>query len=113
MQQSAIVSQMANDPFRAVAHPIRREIVERLAHGSATVGVVSRGLGVSKPTISKHLKVLERAGVVARTVEGRTHQLDLKVATLVEAADWFDRQRVVWTRMFDAVDDILSEGKQP
>jgi DNA-binding transcriptional ArsR family regulator len=112
-QQPAIVSQMANDPFRAVAHPIRREIVERLAHGSATVGVVSRGLGVSKPTISKHLKVLERAGVVARTVEGRTHQLDLKVATLVEAADWFDRQRVVWTRMFDAVDDILSEREQP
>lgn len=113
MQQPAIVSQMANDPFRAVAHPIRREIVERLAHGSATVGVVSRGLGVSKPTISKHLKVLEGAGVVARTVEGRTHQLDLKVATLVEAADWFDRQRVVWTRMFDAVDEILSEREQP
>jgi DNA-binding transcriptional ArsR family regulator len=104
---------MANDPFRAVAHPIRREIVERLAHGSVTVGVVSVGLGVSKPTISKHLKVLERAGVVGRRVEGRTHQLDLRVAGLVEAADWFDRQRVVWTRMFDAVDDILSEREQP
>jgi DNA-binding transcriptional ArsR family regulator len=103
---------MANDPFRAVAHPIRREIVERLAHGSATVGVVSRGLGVSKPTISKHLKVLERAGVVVRRVEGRTHQLDLNVAPLAEAAEWFDRQRVVWTRMFDAADDLLGERKE-
>jgi DNA-binding transcriptional ArsR family regulator len=103
---------MANDPFRAIAHPIRREIVERLAHGPATVGVVTRDFGVSKPTISKHLKVLEGAGVVARTVEGRTHQLNLVVAPLAQAAEWFDRQRETWTRMFDAVDDLLSERKE-
>ena len=103
---------MANDAFRAVAHPVRRGIVERLAHGPTTVAVATRGFGVSKPTISKHLKVLERAGVVVRTVEGRTHQLDLNVVPLVAAADWFDRQRVVWTRMFDAADDLLSERKE-
>ncbi|HEV8527778.1 MAG TPA: metalloregulator ArsR/SmtB family transcription factor [Kribbellaceae bacterium] len=103
---------MANDAFRAVAHPIRRGIVERLAQGSATVGVATRGFGVSKPTISKHLKVLERAGVVVRTVEGRTHQLELNVAPLNEAAEWFERQRVVWTRMFDAVDDLLNSRKE-
>jgi DNA-binding transcriptional ArsR family regulator len=100
---------MANDPFSVVAHPLRRRIVERLAHGPATVGVVSRGFGVSKPTVSRHLKVLENAGVVVRTVRGRAHQLDLNVAPLVEASDWFDRQRVVWSRMFDAVDDLLRE----
>jgi DNA-binding transcriptional ArsR family regulator len=103
---------MANDPFRALAHPIRREIVERLADGPASVGVATRGFGVSKPTISKHLKVLEHAGVVVRRVEGRTHQLDLNVAPLAEAAEWFDRQRVMWTRMFDAVDELLSEREQ-
>jgi DNA-binding transcriptional ArsR family regulator len=103
---------MANDPFRAVAHPIRRGIVERLARGPATVGVVTRGFGVSKPTISKHLKVLEREGVVLRTVNGRTHLLDLNPAPLAEAADWFDQQRVVWTRMFDAVDDLLAARKE-
>jgi len=86
--------------------------VERLAQGSATVGVATRGFGVSKPTISKHLKVLERAGVVVRTVEGRTHQLELNVAPLNEAAQWFERQRVVWTRMFDAVDDLLNSRKE-
>jgi DNA-binding transcriptional ArsR family regulator len=107
-----MVSRMANDPFRAVAHPIRREIVERLAQGPATVGVVTRGFGVSKPTISKHLKVLERAGVVVRRVEGRTHQLGLNVAPLAEVAEWFDRQRAIWTRMFDAVDDLLSEREE-
>jgi DNA-binding transcriptional ArsR family regulator len=103
---------MANDAFRAVAHPIRRGIVERLAQGPATVGVATRDFGVSKPTISKHLKVLERAGVVVRTVEGRTHQLELNVAPLNEAAEWFERQRVVWTRMFDAVDDLLNSRKE-
>jgi DNA-binding transcriptional ArsR family regulator len=103
---------MANDAFRAVAHPIRRGIVERLARGPAAVGVVTRGFGVSKPTISKHLKVLERAGVVVRTVQGRTHQLELNVAPLNEAAEWFERQRVVWTRMFDAVDDLLNSRKE-
>ena len=100
---------MANDPFSAVAHPLRRRIVERLAHGPATVGVVTRGFGVSKPTVSRHLKVLENAGVVVRTVRGRAHHLDLNLAPLVEASDWFDRQRVVWSRMFDAVDDLLRE----
>jgi DNA-binding transcriptional ArsR family regulator len=103
---------MANDSFRAVAHPIRRGIVERLAHGPATVGVATRGFGVSKPTISKHLKVLEGTGVVVRSVDGRTHELRLEPAALSDAAEWFDRQRVVWERMFDAVDDLLSEPRK-
>jgi DNA-binding transcriptional ArsR family regulator len=106
-----IVSLLANDSFWAVAHPIRRGIVERLGAGPATVGVVTRGFGVSKPTISKHVKVLERSGVVVRTVRGRTHELSLSADGLSEAAEWFDRQRVVWGRMFDAVDDVLAEGK--
>jgi DNA-binding transcriptional ArsR family regulator len=102
---------MANDPFRAVAHPIRREIVERLAAGPATVGVATRGFGVSKPTISKHLKVLEREGVVARTVEGRTHRLQLCPEALSDAAQWFESQRVVWGRMFDAVEELVAERR--
>jgi DNA-binding transcriptional ArsR family regulator len=95
-----------------VAHPIRRRIVERLADGPATVGVATRGFGVSKPTISKHVKVLERAGVVVRSVDGRTHQLRLEPKALSDAAEWFDRQRVVWERMFDAVDELLSEPRE-
>jgi DNA-binding transcriptional ArsR family regulator len=103
---------MTNNAFSAVAHPIRRGIVERLARGPATVGVATRDFGVTKPTISRHLKVLEREGVVVRTVKGRTHQLELNVVPLNDAAEWFDRQRVVWTRMFDAVDELLNSRKE-
>ena len=100
---------MVNDSFKALSHPIRREIVERLAGGPATVGEVTRGFGVSKPAISKHLKVLEESGVVTRVVEGRTHRLSLEPRVLGEAADWMDRQRGLWERMFDAVDEYLKE----
>jgi DNA-binding transcriptional ArsR family regulator len=85
--------------------------VERLAEGPATVGVATRGFDVSKPTISKHLKVLESAGVVVRSIEGRTHRLRLEPKALSDAAEWFDQQRAVWERMFDAVDDLLADPR--
>jgi len=102
---------VVNDPFRALAHPIRRGIVERLATGPATVGVATAGFGVSKPAISKHLRVLEESGVVTRVVDGRTHRLSLDTHALGEAAEWMDRQRAVWARMFDVVDDYLKEER--
>jgi DNA-binding transcriptional ArsR family regulator len=100
---------VVNDPFKALSHPIRRGIVERLAAGPATVGDATGGFGVSKPAISKHLRVLEETGVITRTVEGRTHLLSLDARALGEAADWMDRQRALWGRLFDVVDDYLKE----
>jgi DNA-binding transcriptional ArsR family regulator len=100
---------VVNDPFKALSHPIRRGIVERLAAGPATVGDATSGFGVSKPAITKHLKVLEETGVVTRVIEGRTHRLSLQPAVLSVAADWMDRQRVLWERMFDVVDEYLNE----
>jgi DNA-binding transcriptional ArsR family regulator len=103
---------MANDPFRALAHPIRRGIVERLAHGPATIGEATGGFGVSKPTISKHVKALEEAGLVVRAIEGRTHRLALDLDGLGEAVEWVDRQRAIWERLFDVVDDYLEEQRE-
>lgn len=74
--------------FLAVSHPVRRAIVERLLDGPATVGRASGGLGVTKPAVTKHLKILEAAGVVTRTVRGRTHVLRLEPGSLRDAADW-------------------------
>jgi len=100
---------VVNDPFKALSHPIRRGIVERLAEGPATVGDVSAGFEVSKPAISKHLRVLEETGVVTREVVGRTHRLSLELDALREAAEWMDRQRALWGRLFDVVDEYLNE----
>ena len=100
---------MVNNAFKALAHPIRRDIVERLSSGSATVSEATAGMGVSKPAISKHVKLLEDAGVITRTIEGRTHRLALEPDSLGEAVAWMERQRAAWTRMFDVVDDYLNE----
>ena len=102
---------MVNDPFKALSHPIRRGIVERLADGPATVGIVTAGFGVSKPAISKHLKVLEETGVVTRVIDGRTHRLSLEPEALTDAAEWMDHQRALWGRLMDVVDEYLKEDK--
>jgi DNA-binding transcriptional ArsR family regulator len=103
---------MVNSPFKALSHPLRREIVERLAAGPATVGEVTGDFDVSKPAISKHLKVLEESGVVSRVTRGRTHVLSLETAALDEATEWMVHQREIWTRMFDVVEDHLKEEQR-
>jgi DNA-binding transcriptional ArsR family regulator len=103
---------MANSVFKALAHPLRRDIVERLSGGAATVGEATRGLGVSKPTISRHLKLLEEAGVVTRVIDGRTHRLQLEPQALADAAQWLESQRVRWERLFDVVEEYLDERKE-
>jgi DNA-binding transcriptional ArsR family regulator len=100
---------MANDAFAALAHPIRREIVERLSGGPASVGEVTRDFGVSKPTLSRHLKLLEDAGVVSRVIAGRTHRLALRPDTLAHTSEWIERQRTRWEALFDAVGEYLEE----
>jgi DNA-binding transcriptional ArsR family regulator len=95
--------------FAALAHPLRRAIVERLADGPASVGEATRGFPVSKPAISRHLRVLEDAGVVARAVEGRKHTLRLEHRPLAGASDWIERQRELWERKFDVVEQYLGE----
>jgi DNA-binding transcriptional ArsR family regulator len=96
--------------FSAFAHPVRRAIVARLALGPATVGEATGGLGVSKPAVTKHLKVLEEAGVVRRAVEGRTHRLSLEPQPLGDASEWLERHRLLWEAKFDAVERHLADG---
>jgi DNA-binding transcriptional ArsR family regulator len=107
---------LANDTFHALAHPLRRGVVERLALGPATVGEATRGFGVSKPTMTRHLRVLEDAGLIVRSVEGRTHRLRLDGVPLTEVEAWLARQRSSWERLFDVVERYLdeeSEGQEP
>jgi DNA-binding transcriptional ArsR family regulator len=110
-----MVNAMVNDAlaldrsFAALAHPLRRAIVERLAAGPASVGEATRGFPVSKPAISRHLRVLEEAGVLTRAIDGRNHVLRLERRPLAGASEWMDRQRVLWERKFDVVEQFLGE----
>jgi DNA-binding transcriptional ArsR family regulator len=98
--------------FRALGHPVRVAIVERLARGPATVGDATAGLDVSKPAVTKHLKVLEGAGLVTREVEGRTHRLALAEQPLLQAGGWIERQRALWESKFDTIEAYLEEERQ-
>ena len=98
--------------FEALSHPARRAIVERLVAGPTTVGEASAGLGISKPAITKHVKVLEVAGVVTRTVRGRTHLLRLESRPLREASTWLELHRSLWEAKFEAVERHLAESHE-
>ena len=111
-----MVNQMANSAldrtFAACSHPIRRGIVERLTTGEMSVGDATRDFGVSKPAISKHLKVLEEAGVIARVIDGRTHRLRIRERPLRDADEWLTRQRELWERKLDVVEQYLREQRE-
>lgn len=83
--------------FRALADGTRRAILGRLARGDTSVGELARPFRVSRPAISKHLRVLERAGLVRRAREGRISRCMLDAAAMREAAEWVDRYRAFWT----------------
>jgi DNA-binding transcriptional ArsR family regulator len=96
--------------FLALSHPVRRSIVERLAAGPATVRQATEGLSVSKPAVTKHLRVLEDAGVITRRVEGRTHRLSLRAHAFADAESWLETHRRLWEAKLDAVERHLAKG---
>lgn len=98
--------------FAALADPTRREILSRLSQGPATVGEVAAPFELSAPAISQHLKVLERAGLVTRTVHGQWRTLSLQVEPLDEASAWVEQQRREWGLRLDALEHHLTTMKQ-
>ncbi len=95
--------------FAALADPTRRAILARLAAGEASVTELARPFAVSQPAISKHLKVLERAGLVARGREGQRRPRRLEAKPLAEATAWLERYRRFWERRFRRLDALLDE----
>jgi DNA-binding transcriptional ArsR family regulator len=96
-------SQRLDRTFGALADPTRRAIIGRLARGEATVGELARPFRVSRPAISQHLRVLERAGLVRRTRDGRVSRCRLDAHVMGEAAAWVERYRVFWTDRLEAL----------
>jgi DNA-binding transcriptional ArsR family regulator len=93
--------------FAALADPTRRAIIARLADGEATVTELAEPFPISLPAISRHLKVLERAGLISRSRSGQWRSSALEAAPLKEATDWMERYRVFWDASFDRLDAHL------
>ena len=98
--------------FAALADPTRRAIVARLAKGEASVLELAEPFDMSQPAISKHIKVLERAGLVARRRDAQRRPCRLVVAPLREATDWLERYREMWEARFQRLDNLLDELKE-
>lgn len=97
--------------FAALADPTRREILSRLAQGSATVGEVAAPFTMSAPAISQHLKVLERAGLVTRTAHAQWRTLSMQAEPLDQASAWVEKHRREWNLKLDALDAHLRTMK--
>ena len=93
--------------FGALADPTRRAILARLAEGEATVNQLAEPFDMTLPAISKHLKVLERAGLISRGREAQWRPCRLEAEALREASEWVDRYRAFWGQSFDQLDAHL------
>jgi DNA-binding transcriptional ArsR family regulator len=99
--------------FRALADPTRRAMLARLAVGEATVTELAEPFEVSLPAVSKHLRVLEGAGLLARERDGRRHRCRLLSGPLTGAAEWIDHYRRFWEAQLDALDRYVKKEEEP
>jgi DNA-binding transcriptional ArsR family regulator len=97
--------------FAALADPTRRAIIARLASGEASVTELARPFAMSQPAISKHLKVLERAGLISRGRDAQRRPRRLEAKPLAEANQWLERYRQFWEGTFQRLDALLDELK--
>ena len=95
--------------FSALADPTRRAILARLITGEASVTELAEPFAMSLPAVSKHLKVLEHAGLITRSREAQWRPCRLEVGPLKDAADWLDHYRRFWEQSFDRLEDYLGE----
>ena len=97
--------------FAALADPTRRAILARLASGEAPVRELAKPFRMSQPAISKHLRVLERAGLISRGRDAQRRPRRLEARPLAEASDWLERYRQFWDKRFQRLDALLDEMK--
>lgn len=97
--------------FAALADPTRRAILARLAAGNASVAELAKPFTMSQAAISKHLKVLERAGLISHTADAQRRPRKLEAEPLAEATKWLERYREFWEQSFFRLDDLLDELK--
>ena len=102
---------MRRDVFQAIADPTRREIINMIAHESLHLNLVAEKFHVSRPAISKHIKILTECGLITIRQEGRHRYCDAKLEKLNEISDWVEQYKKFWTQKLDALEIYLDELK--
>src|SRR3954468_23585722 len=105
----ALAADQLSVAFSALADPTRRAMLARLAHGEATVGEIGRPFAISGPAVTKHLKVLEHAGLITRSRQAQRRPARLEPQALQAVTRWLDDYRKFWEQGFDRLDDYLAE----
>ncbi|MBV8068818.1 MAG: helix-turn-helix transcriptional regulator [Acidobacteriaceae bacterium] len=95
--------------FAALADPTRRAILSRLAAGECSVGELAKPFPMSMPAVSKHLRVLERAGLIAQTRQAQWRQCRIQAAPLKEVSEWTERYRQIWEERLDRLDEYVQQ----
>lgn len=100
-----------NHLFFALSDDKRRDMLKRLADRPATVGELAKPLKISAPAVSKHLKTLEHAGLITRTIRGRTHEVRISVEGLAKAANWISARRNATGARLDAIETLMRKER--
>ena len=98
--------------FSALANPTRRAILSRLVDGQASVGEIAAPLAMSQPAVSRHLKVLERAGLIERDIDEQRRPARLRAQQMAAAVGWLNEFKAFWGASFDQLDDVLRDMQQ-
>ncbi|MDB5255957.1 MAG: ArsR family transcriptional regulator [Chitinophagaceae bacterium] len=99
---------MRRDVFQAIADPTRRDIIHLIAHRSLNLNAVAEQFNISRPAISKHIKILTECGLIVIKQQGRERFCEAKLDQLHEVSDWVEQYRKLWTQRFDALDAYLN-----
>jgi DNA-binding transcriptional ArsR family regulator len=103
---------MRRDIFQAIADPTRRAILDLLVEGPLTLNGIAKHFDISRPAISKHVKILVECGVVAVRQRGRERYCEVRVDKLNEVTNWVEQYRAAWEQRFDRLDELLSEQQR-
>ncbi|MEM7019166.1 MAG: metalloregulator ArsR/SmtB family transcription factor [Pseudomonadota bacterium] len=114
MEQLGYINSQSNldAVFAALADPTRRAILSRLVEGPASVNEIATPFSMSQPAVSKHLKVLERAGLIERDIDEQRRPARLKAQNMAAAVDWLNEFKAFWEKSFDQLDEVLADMKQ-
>jgi DNA-binding transcriptional ArsR family regulator len=108
-----MISTMRRDVFQAIADPTRRAIINLVARESLNLNAVAENFSISRPAISRHIRILTECGLIVIKQQGRERYCEARLRQLNEVAGWIEQYRIFWTSKLDALGDFLDKDAQP